>query len=121
MLPHLIHFVLFYFQLLTVDGSYKVDLEFTNSEAEVERERDEIVRCIHKLFSSFYLFKLYICRVFVCELVFSLIADLSVRLQRPPVLLFKLLQSGKSLLQNRGKFCVSSPLNIKHHTSTYSP
>ena len=54
-------------QILTVDQSYKVELEFTTSEAEVERDRDEIVRCIHKSFSSFHLFKLYICCVFVCE------------------------------------------------------
>ncbi|KAM8733778.1 cadherin-related family member 2 [Acanthopagrus schlegelii] len=33
-------------EILTVDQSYKVELEFTSSEAQVERDRDEIVRAL---------------------------------------------------------------------------
>lgn len=37
--------VLFILQIFTVDDSYKVELQFTQSVEEVEKNKDSIVRC----------------------------------------------------------------------------
>lgn len=42
---------LFILQIFTVDDSFKVELQFTQSVEDVEKNRDAIVRCIfHRLF-----------------------------------------------------------------------
>ncbi len=122
--------VLFILQIFTVDESYKVELEFTSSGDEVEQNINEIERCISPAFNSvlvkFESDDRELKNFSICYLVNTWIHPVShwafgvfsfpARSLLPPRLMLKLLPSSLAL-KNPGKFLLSSPLNLNHHTS----
>lgn len=120
----LLYFVCAYLQIFNVDATYKVELEFTLSEAQVEEKLDAIITCVFVIF-------LFLCLILLQEylnlqnkyfspsfvlfpnmFVFLPVSTLSEHLQLPPMLLLRWFQSSLKLLQRRGKFLLISSTNI---------